>query len=366
MCEWHAGGRDLRLGHHDLRIAKNVLLEGVTRDDRHLVRPAEDPARDFLPSTGRLLHFAVPSAGPNLRIDSGVRPGDEISIHYDPMLAKLVVWDRDRESARQRLAEALGNVEIVGVANNVAFLKALADHPDFAAGNIDTGFIDRHRDTLFVAPVPDRGRVLAAAIASLLLEQERAAALATASTGDPQSPWNAIDGWRLNLEARRAFRFLNAGGEIEATVHYRRDGPTLDLGTGELPLGIEPGVGRRLRVNLAGRRFDASVVRQERGLTVFCDGAAYHLELIDPLAAAEAIETPSGRLTAPMPGRIVQLHVARGDKVKRGDTLLVLEAMKMEHSILAPADGVVESLDYVVGDLVEEGVALLSLEIAGA
>jgi 3-methylcrotonyl-CoA carboxylase alpha subunit len=282
------------------------------------------------------------------------------------MLAKLIVWDRDRERARQRLVEALGQVEIVGLANNVAFLKALAAHPDFADGEVDTGFIDRHRDSLFVAPTPDRARVLAAAVGGLLLEQERAAAHAARATTDPQSPWHGIDGWRLNLEARRDFRFLDAGSENAATVHYRRGGLTLDLGTGETPAAFEPGIGQSLRVTLNGRRYDATVVRQERALTVFCDGAAHRLELVDPLAAAEAIEAPSGRLTAPMPGRIVQLHVARGDKVKRGDTLLVLEAMKMEHSILAPADGVVESLDYVVGDLVEEGVALLSLEIESA
>ncbi len=108
------------------------------------------------------------------------------------------------------------------------------------------------------------------------------------------------------------------------------------------------------------------VVRQGQSLTIFCDGAAERLELIDPLAAAEVSEVPSGRLTAPMPGRIVHLHVQQGARVKRGDTLLVLEAMKMEHSILAPADGIVESLDYAVGDLVEEGAALLSLAIEGA
>jgi len=327
---------------------------------------AEDPARDFLPATGRLVHFALPEPDGHVRIDSGVRPGDEISIHYDPMLAKLIVWDEDRERARRRLLAALGQMEIVGLANNVAFLKALASHPAFAAGEVDTGFIERHHDALFAPAAPDRARILAAAVGSLLLGQEDKARQAAAASADPHSPWSAMDGWRLNLDARQAFRFLLAGVEQEVVLQGGGRGLELDLGAGVKPVGFTSGAEGRLRITLEGLGFEATVVRQGQSLTIFCDGAAERLELIDPLAAAEVSETPSGRLTAPMPGRIVHLHVEQGARVKRGDTLLVLEAMKMEHSILAPADGIVESLDYAVGDLVEEGAALLSLDIEGA
>ena len=360
LVEWQlrvASGEALPL------TQKEVVARGHAFEARIY---AEDPARDFLPSTGRLRHFVLPPADRHVRIDSGVRPEDEISIHYDPMLAKLIVWDANREQARRRLVTALGRVEITGLANNVAFLKALAAHPAFAAGEVDTGFIERHHDSLFAPVVVDREKILAAAVGSLLEQQQRAAAHAAAASGDPHSPWHAMDGWRLNLEARREFRFLLGGAEQRATVHYSRQGLGLDFGAEIKPAQFAAGGDGPLRVTLAGRRFETVVVRQERSLTIFCEGTAERLELVDPIAAAAVSEAPSGRLTAPMPGRIVQLHVTPGAKVKRGDTLLVLEAMKMEHSILAPADGVVESLDYAVGDLVEEGVALLSLEIEEA
>jgi 3-methylcrotonyl-CoA carboxylase alpha subunit len=324
---------------------------------------AEDAARDFLPSTGRLLHFVLPTEDRHLRIDSGVRPGDEIGVHYDPMLAKLIVWDEDRELARLRLVDALGRVEIVGLANNVAFLRAIAADPGFAAGEIDTGFIERNWASLSAPPTPAPEPMLAAAVGALWLGQMRKAEGTAASSGDPHSPWHAADGWRLNLEASQSFRFLDAGKEMLARLRHGRNGLELDIGAGSSPVAFQDAAGDRLRVTLNGRRFDATVVRRGQSLTIFLDGMTLSLELADPLAAAEAIETPSGRLTAPMPGRIVQLDVVAGAKVKRGDRLLVLEAMKMEHSILAPADGIVESLDFAVGDLVEEGVALLSLLI---
>ena len=306
---------------------------------------------------------ALPAGDRHVRVDSGVRPGDEITVHYDPMLAKLIVWDVDRDQARRRLVDALGRVEIVGITSNVSFLRALAAHPAFAAEEIDTGFIERHHDSLFASVAPDPERILAAGVGSLVLHQQEAASRAAAASGDPHSPWHAMDGWRLNLEARREFRFLLGGAEQLVTVHYGRDGLALDFGA-EVKSAefIALGTEGRLRITLDGRRFEAVVVRQEQILTIFCDGMAERLELVDLIAAAATREAPSGRLTAPMPGRIVQLHVTQGAKVKRGDTLLVLEAMKMEHSILAPADGRVESLDYAVGDLVEEGAALLALD----
>jgi 3-methylcrotonyl-CoA carboxylase alpha subunit len=321
---------------------------------------AEDPARDFLPATGRLAHLRLPKPGPYVRIDSGIRRGDEISIHYDPMLAKLIVWDEDREKARRRLIEALAEVEIVGLASNVGSLQALARHPAFASAEIDTGFIERHRGTLLAPPGPAGERVLAAATLFLLNGEAERARAAAASSGDPHSPWQTSDGWRVNLAARRQFRFLDGAAERTVFAHYRRGGYDLDCGQGPLPALVEAHDGR-LRLGFAGRRFEASVVRQDQALHVFVDGAAWRVVLLDPLAAAEAIEAPSGRLTAPMPGRIVHLHVKKGDRVQRGDTLLVLEAMKMEHSILAPADGVITTADYGVGDLVEEGAELLAL-----
>jgi len=320
---------------------------------------AEDPTREFLPSTGRLLHIKLPKASEHIRIDSGVRQGDEISIHYDPMLAKVVVWDPDRDAACRRLDEALGEVEIVGLANNAGFLRAVARDPAFVGAQIDTGFIERHRESLLREAPPAAEEALAAAALWLIAEDRRKAA-----SSQDHSPWQAADGWRLNLEHRREFHFVDAGKDRHVTLGYGPGSLSLDFGQGAKPAASWPVAGGRLRIEFEDRRFDATVVRRGRTLHVFLAGAESRLDLADALAAAEAIETPSGSLTAPMPGRIVQLKISKGDRVKRGDTLLVLEAMKMEHSLLAPADGVVESVAFAAGDLVEEGVELLILAVA--
>jgi 3-methylcrotonyl-CoA carboxylase alpha subunit len=354
LVEWQlhvASGEALPLSQADV-IEKGHAFEARVY--------AEDPARDFLPATGRLAHFRVPAGTDHVRVDSGVRSGDEISIHYDPMVAKLVVWDRNRELARQRLVRALGDVELVGFANNIEFLQALARDPAFAAAEVDTGFIERHRERLF-APLAPAGEpiVAAAALWVLLAEGGRGGK----SSGAADSPWNARDGWRLNLESRRVFQFDEGSVEWEFTVRYGRQGYTFDFGNSRVEVTAEYLPESRLRVAFGGHCFDATVIRQDLVFHVFAGGRSYRLTMTDPLAAAEAIEAPTGRLTAPMPGRIVHLHVKKGDRVKHGDTLLVLEAMKMEHSILAPRDGVVEAMDFAVGDLVEEGVELLALAI---
>ncbi len=315
---------------------------------------AEDPARDFLPATGRIGHFRVPPRSEHVRVDTGVRSGDEISIHYDPMIAKLIVWDRNRELARQRLVKALGEVELTGFSNNIEFLQALARDPAFARAEVDTGFIERHRNRLFAPRAPAGEEIYAAAALSILLAE---------SAGASASPWAAADGWRLNLEASREFRFSEGGRtERRFVLHYARSGYFLDFGAGRQKASATSLDDGRLRVVLGDRRFDASVVRRGPLFTVFAGGQAWRLTMADPLAAAETIEAPTGRLSAPMPGRIAQLHVKPGQAVKHGETLLVLEAMKMEHSIQAPRDGVVAAIGYAVGELVEEGVELLSLK----
>ena len=202
------------------------------------------------------MHFALPAGDRHVRVDSGVRPGDEITVHYDPMLAKVVVWDVDREQARRRLVDALGRVEIVGITSNVSFLRALAAHPAFAAEEVDTGFIERHHDSLFAPVALDAERVLAAGVGSLVLHQQEAARRAAAASGDPYSPWYAMDGWRLNLEARREFRFRLGGAERLVTVHYGRDGLALDFGAEVEPAEfIALGTEGRLRITLDGTAY---------------------------------------------------------------------------------------------------------------
>ena len=313
---------------------------------------AEDPARDFLPATGRITHFRFPPRSDHVRVDTGVRSGDEISIHYDPMIAKLVVWDRNRELARQRLVQALGDVELTGFTNNIEFLQAIARDQAFAKAELDTGFIERHRERLFAPRAPAGDDIYAAAALSVPAGETHRSA----------SPWGASDGWRLNLESQRSFEFSEGDSARGFRLHYGRSGLSFDFGTGRKPASATPLGDDRYRVTFGDRRFDATVVRRGLAFTVFAGGHTYRLTMADPLVAAETIDAPTGRLTAPMPGRIATLHVKPGQAVKRGDTLLVLEAMKMEHSILAPRDGVVEAVGFSVGELVEEGVELLSLK----
>jgi 3-methylcrotonyl-CoA carboxylase alpha subunit len=323
---------------------------------------AEDPTRDFLPATGRLVHLRFPAEGPHVRVDTGIGEGDEVTIHYDPMLAKLIVWDGDRESARKRLAAALGECEVAGLATNIAFLAAVAAHPAFAAAEIDTGFIGRHRETLVPAARPASDRTLALASLAIFLERARGAKEAARASGDPHSPWAIADGWRMNDDNHHVLRFQDGEREMAVTVHYRPDGYLVELPGGALPVRGELDGASGLFADLAGARCRASVVRAGQDLTIFADGMSHKLRLLDPLAGAADLDAAAGTLAAPMPGKVVAVLVEKGASVKRGQPLLVLEAMKMEHTITAPADGVVETVRFGVGEQVGEGAELIAFQ----
>jgi len=356
LVEWQlrvAAGEKLPLGQQELAISGHAFEARLY---------AEDPARDFLPSTGRLAHLRFPPEGPHLRVDTGVVEGDEVTIHYDPMIAKLIVWDRDREAARERLVAALGACEVAGVATNISFLRAVAAHPAFAAAEVDTGFIARHRDALLPPATPASDRVLALAVLALFLERARFAREAAARSGDPHSPWALADGWRMNDDNHHVLQFKDAERELAVTVHYRPQGYVIELPGGPIAARGTLEGESDLSADLDGARVRARVVRQGRDLSVFADGASHGLRLVDPLAGAAELGADGGRLTAPMPGKIIQVLVEAGTEVARGAPLLILEAMKMEHTIAAPADGVVEKVNYGVGEQVAEGAELIAFQ----
>ncbi|RLA38242.1 MAG: 3-methylcrotonyl-CoA carboxylase [Gammaproteobacteria bacterium] len=323
---------------------------------------AEDPARDFLPATGHLAHLRFPDAGPHVRIDTGVREGDVVSIHYDPMIAKLIVWDRDRDAALRRLQAALRATQVVGVTTNLDFLATVAAHPRYSDGDIDTSFIDRHRDELVAPAAPVTDAVLALASLDVLLRRRDEAAVAAAAGGDPGSPWHQTSGWRLNEDNHQPLHFRVDGEEHEVTVHYRTGHFVIDTPARSLVAeGFIDSAGD-LVATLDGTRLTLTVVREESGLTLFYGGERHHLHLHDPAMAAADEEVTGGGLTAPMPGKIVAVHVSAGEHVERGAPLLVLEAMKMEHTIVAPASGTVVEVRFAVGEQVDDGDALLVLE----
>ncbi len=314
---------------------------------------AENPASGFLPSTGTL-HFLHLPEGEGVRVESGVQAGDVVTAFYDPMIAKLIAWGEDRATARARLGRALADTALVGVATNLGFLARIIADPEFAAGGVDTGFIERRRATLLAppGPVPELARA-AAALWRLLARQDAAKG---------PDPWAGVDGWRLNRAAAPQSLIFRCDAE-EWTVSASRAGSGWQLRLGEhlCAAQVERGADGRLVVALDRARHALRVLEHGAALAVFAAGESWIIEEVDPLMPPAGAEAIAGRLTAPMPGRVVQLLVAPGDSVHQGQPMIVVEAMKMEHTIAAPRDGTVASVHCAPGDLVEEGVELIAL-----
>jgi 3-methylcrotonyl-CoA carboxylase alpha subunit len=326
---------------------------------------AENPDSGFLPATGRLLHLALPAAAEfggqdrsppaPVRIDSGIRAGDSITPYYDPMIAKLIVWGTDRAHALARMHAALADFHIVGVANNVDFLSRIVSNPSFAQAELDTGLIERERARLFPES-KDEGvphELLAFACARVLLDEEARAGA---------DPWSSAHGWRLNTNYTRTLTLRSERGVHDVDLEYTRDGYVFHHGGAHAPLAISAADGTRLGIRFGGGTLVADVVRCGDELHVFAHGRHRMLALVDVIAQSSGGDASTGHLTAPMPGKVIAVSTSRGQRVERGAPLLVMEAMKMEHTILAPADGVVEDVLYGVGDQVEEGAELVRFE----
>jgi 3-methylcrotonyl-CoA carboxylase alpha subunit len=324
---------------------------------------AEDPAHDFLPSTGRITHLVMPEPGANVRIDSGVGAGEAITVHYDPMIAKLIVWDRDRPSAVRRLRTALSRTAIAGVTSNAGFLATLAGLPDFEKADLDTGFIARNETALLQEPPPDSISVAMAALGLLLARQAHSKRQAMLSA-DPHSPWAAINGFRLNGPAREVLRFSIGTQALELPVVHRPRGFEIEIDGEQISADGTLGEDGALSAMIAGAKNAGYFFSDGSIFDLFAGGRHYRITLPDPLSA-ETAEAASGGLTAPMPGTIRALAVKAGDRVEKGEALLILEAMKMEHTIRAPSAGTIRSLNCDQGTMVEAGVVLVEFEPEG-
>ncbi|MBS0224275.1 MAG: acetyl/propionyl/methylcrotonyl-CoA carboxylase subunit alpha [Proteobacteria bacterium] len=351
---------------------KMPLAQDQLRIDGHAVEVrlyAEDPARNFLPSTGTLVHLRLPSEGANVRVDTGVREGDTVTPFYDPMIAKVIVHDRDRSSALRRMAGLMGKTEVVGVATNAMLLKALCAHPAFVGGEVDTGFIERHRDELFAKAGPAGDRSFAIATLARLVEWGEAPPTAS----DPYSPWGVQNGFRLLGEGHDEVRWKDGEREVAVKAVHRRDGAIgLELPGGTVAAHVRRAEDGRLAIRLADETFTAAVVRRaasDGGMdyTLFADGAMRRLRLVDPIDVTqyESAGSAEGSMRSPLPGKIIDLRVKAGDAVAKGQPLLVLEAMKMEHTLAAPADGKVKAVRYGIGEQVAEGAELVEFEAEG-
>ncbi|MEN4937543.1 acetyl/propionyl/methylcrotonyl-CoA carboxylase subunit alpha [Stenotrophomonas sp. TWI1151] len=355
LVEWQlrvASGEPLPLQQDQLQIRGHALEARLY---------AEDADRGFLPSTGTLRHLRLPANTAHVRVDAGVEQGDAITPFYDPMIAKLIVWDVDRDAALRRMQQALAECEVVGVTTNAAFLRRLVMTDSFTQAKLDTALIEREQAAL----APNDGDSDPALWALAAIAGVATSEAARRDARDPHSPWQAQDGWRLGAAAARALTLEHRGAQRSVTVQgagagageqwtVHMDGNAL-AGSGGLD-------GDALRVQIGEQLHRATVIRDGNELYLFGSEGVQRFTLHDPVSEADQSVADAGSLVAPMPGRIVATLVSPGTAVKRGAPLLVLEAMKMEHTLQAPADGTVQGYRVKAGDQVGDGAVLVDFE----
>jgi 3-methylcrotonyl-CoA carboxylase alpha subunit len=314
---------------------------------------SEDAGKGFLPATGTLQYLSLPSD--EARVDSGVRQGDEITPYYDPMIAKLIVHGATRSAALNKLTKALERCHVVGTVTNVPFLLALCGHKGFQSGDVDTGLIARDLDSLIRQVEPPRPVIAIAAIATLGIARPRT----------DVDPWGSLVGWRHWTDSRQ-FALLEWNAkhlDVRVIKKGRNQYEVLDA-QGPLTLEILESGAETMRLNIAGRITTAKLIEHGNSLTIHFDGQGYTFGLPDRLADEEESDESGGdRLISPMPGLVKVVSTKAGAKVTKGEPLIVVEAMKMEHTLTAPRDGTVAELFVAAGDHVENGANLLALEV---
>jgi 3-methylcrotonyl-CoA carboxylase alpha subunit len=325
---------------------------------------AENPRNQFLPATGAVDLLRSPAVKENLRIDTGAREGDSITPNYDPMIAKLIVRGENREQALQRLALALDDYAVVGFANNVEFLQRVARHAAFAAAEIDTGFIARYAADLLPPPsAPSRVALAACALVEWAQAREASQAAARAA-GEPASPWALADAFWPN-QPNNSIDYEYAQGELRFSVGVtpRGAGFMLQLPDGEACAAAHVD-GEHITLTLGEARCNARVLCSGIRRVVLLAGERYEFDAVDRYAPPATDESDGGHLVAPMPGSVVSVLVSVGDEVKKGQPLIIMEAMKMEHTIVAPVDGIVEAIYFAAKEQVKEGAELVALVAA--
>ncbi len=317
---------------------------------------AENPAKNFMPSVGRILTWRTPPATGGLRIDAGYREGDAVSPYYDAMLAKVIAWAPTRDAAIDRLDHGLREIDVRGVVTNIPFLSALVTHPQVRANAIDTGFIERELKTLTPLPAPPGDLELAAAVAAILRAESDAAG------ADKDSPWRA-DGWMPVGRRKRLFRFRDGAGERSVVLHYGGGAPSLLIDGRELMISHSPwpdgvdlaldGARSRIVADVGGRDID---LRSRNG--------RFALHWVDPFGGEIDEQIGEDRIVAPLPGTVVALLAEEGAMLDKGAAILTLEVMKMEQTLRAAFAGKLTRIKCKVGDIVQEGVELAEMEPA--
>jgi len=351
LVQWQllvAAGGPLPLAQDEIRIHGHAFEARVY---------AEDPDKDFLPVTGTLSFLQPPEESSHVRVDTGVRQGDEVSVYYDPMIAKLIVWDESRERALHQLAAALSEYRIGGTVTNLDFLYNLATSRPFMEAELDTGFIEKHSELIFHDRQQDLERELPLAAIALLLHKQQAND--SRSCLDPWSPWQGSNAWRLNEPHAHRMTLHCHQEDHDIRVEQRGECYIVTAAGRETEIQGEL-QGDVLHLDVEGHRQRGTLARTQDGFTLYlADGACHFHEVLPDTGEADTAGSGSG-LVAPMNGTIVTLLVEPDAHVEADTALLVMEAMKMEHTIRAPAAGTVESFYYQPGDLVDGGAELLA------
>ena len=318
---------------------------------------AEDPANGFLPAVGQLRTLDFPSGLGGCRIDSGVVAGDRIGIDYDPMIAKVIGYGATRAQAIDALKAALTNTQITGLTTNAGFLVRALSHPEFAAGGTDTGFLARHGDALARPEAIEAAWFARAALAHL--------ALRTPRRRSATDPWEDDSSWRLNHTYTETITLVHGDTSVEVVLSHENGSAKIRIGDSQWSGQAKPST-NGLNVELDGHRINVLAQRNAAELTLFTDIGPILVNVLDPLSVGAQEESGGGHLESPMPGRIVSTLVNIGDSVEEGQPLIVLEAMKMEHTIAANVAGEVVDIKCEAGDLVNEGVELIVVEAQDA
>jgi len=358
LVEWQiivANGQPLPLKQNELSINGHAFEARIY---------AEDPNNDFLPTTGKISFMGLPQLSKNVRVDSGIISGDTVSVYYDPMIAKLIVWDRDRASALARLRGALSELHVAGLTTNIEFLHCLASNDSFNSADLDTHFLEKHADELFLDKQIIGHELLVAAALHVMLKQSE---LRITSAMDNYSPWNETSGWRLNEDNYHNVDLIHNNQNYNVTAHFREQADENSF-LFEVDNNEYPATGyledNKLHINLDGHQSVISLSCVGNKLVLFKNAVSWEIEIKDN-SLVDLEQDAQANLTAPMPGTVIDVLVQAGEAVEEGQALIVMEAMKMEHTIKAHKAMTVSEVLYQVGDLVDDGAQLITFEELG-
>ncbi|XP_074632954.1 methylcrotonoyl-CoA carboxylase subunit alpha, mitochondrial-like [Acropora palmata] len=361
LVEWQlrvASGESLPLSQEDIRLTGHSFEARIY---------AEDPMSDFLPGAGPLLHLTTPHPSDRIRVETGVRQGDEVSVHYDPLIAKLVVWSENRGQALSLLKESLQQYHIVGLSTNIGFLTSLCDHHHFKNGDVHTEFIKQHYQDLFPATSLLHHETLAQACVGLLLLEREEKEKQALECSDPYSEWNSSNNFRANCVAKRRIQLYDGDKKASVIVANKKDGSfTLEIDGHYLHTkGKLRSENSRncLTASIDGRIFKSWLIDQEGTINLFTKDDCHTLRRPVLSFIKGGLSTVSqGSALAPMTGTIVKVLVEPGQHVDEGETLVIMEAMKMEHVIRAPKAGFVDQVFYFPGEAVDRHAQLVQFQ----